>query len=188
MSTTQSCWLLDRTNEIVSGTTPTNTSPADSGFTLPDGVSVWATSSGISYSKTYVPTYDNGYLVYAGSTVTMENINTSDTTSGLFSVVLPNYFPTANVSSLLVTLADDDATTTYTLEIPMTGLTSGVKTGSVLFYTASGEILSMTAALDQSSSGGGITVSLNIPDLSLSVDTVMPGGMTDTIRYIRAKV
>lgn len=187
MSTTESGWILDRTGEFVTGSTPTPVSPRDTSFTLPNGTSTWTSGGAISFSETFVPDFDDGYLVYSGSAVTMSDINTTDSTSGLFNVVLPVYYPIKSIRSLVVTLVNAASTTTYDIEIPLTGLNSTTRTGRYVFGTSTGALLEITATLVQGA-GGAITLSLNLPDVSLSIWTVTPATMTDVIRYVRAKV
>jgi hypothetical protein len=187
MSTTESCWVLDRTNEIVTGVTPVNNSPKDSGFLLPDTTSTWSSAGGNSYSNTYTPPYDEGYLVYAGSSVTLNNINTSASTTGLFTSVLPSYIQVSKVKQIIVTLTSANGNIIYDTVVPMTRASGSVRTGAAISTASNGYIAEMSATLTQVV-GGNSTVSLNLVDTSISLLTSLSTNMTDIIRYIRVKV
>jgi hypothetical protein len=188
MSTTESCWILDRTGQIVSGTTVTPNTPKDSGFTLPNGSDIWSSAGSSSYSETFIPKFDDGYLVYSGSSVTINDINTSDSTSSLFNSVLPSYFLISKIKTLTITLASATGDLVYDIDIPMTGTTANQKFGRTLIPTATGEIAEVNATLVQGVGGTNSTVSINLSDSNLSIWTSMATSMTDIIKYIRVKV
>lgn len=188
MSTTESCWILDRTGQIVSGQTVVPNTPKDSGFTLPDGSSIWSSAGSSSFSEVYVPKFDDGYLVYSGSTVKISDINTSDSTTSLFNSVLPSYFPISKVKSVTVTLSAATNDVVYDIEIPMTGTTTNQKFGRNLVPTVSGEIAEVSATLVQGVGGTNSTIGINLTDTNLSIWSSVSTSMTDIIRYIRVKV
>lgn len=187
LSTTQSCWLLDTAGAATSSSAATPSTYSDTGFTLPDGVSTWTNGGSVSYSQTSVPTFSNGYLIYAGSNVTLANINTTAATSGLFNSVLPYYFPVNNVRQIVVTLLSANNNTVYDVVIPVNSITSGIAMGTTMFTASTGEVVQIKAILS-TVSGSPASISLTIPDTSVSVWTNTGTNYTDVIRYIRAKV
>lgn len=187
LSTQESCWILDKSSKIDSGVITTTASPADTGFTLPDGVSMWAASTAGSYSEVFVPRYEDGYLVYGGAGVNLSDINTTNDTSNLFNMKLPTYFPIANIKSILLTMTSDQGGYVYNVEIPMLGTTSTDIAGRGLLTASTGEMMSVSVGMHQTLSGVS-TISLGVPDVSLSLLSGLPNSLTDNIRYIRAKV
>lgn len=188
MSTAESCWIMSRDNEFVQGQASVQYStPQDSGFLLPDGVSVWAPASSISYSKTCVPEYDKGYLIYAGSDITVEDLVTEAETSTLFTIAMPTYFPVSEVKSIIVTLISNDSSEVYDVEVPLTGLTASSKMGRMNFVDSDRTAMAMLAKLTQDSLND-IALSLNISEIANPLQTGLPSNQTDIVRYVRAKV
>lgn len=187
MSSPESCWLLDRTGEFVSGQTVDPTQPQDNGFTLPDGASIWSSASSVSFSQVYVPPFKNGYLMYAGSNVLVNQLNVDTSTGGLFNVVLPSYFPVDAIKEVVVTLISPDAQSVYDVEIPMTALISGTRQGRTTYADSQSELMGITALIIQDSLSN-ISISLNVSDVVLSLGTTVTGSMTDVVRYIRVRV
>jgi len=188
MSTAESCWILSRQNEYIVGQpNATPSTPSDSGFILPDGVSIWAPSSNISKQQICVPRYDNGYLVYTGSDVTIEDLVTVSETGGLFNVSLPSHFPVSEIKSLVVTLVSNNSTQVYDIEIPMTGTVLNIKHGRQNFVDSDMVAMAMIAKVTQDQLND-ISLSLNISEIANPLQTNIPSDQTDIVRYVRAKV
>jgi len=188
MSTAESCWIMSRHNEFLPGqTTVLNSTPQDSGFTLPDGVSIWSPQSAVSKSKVCVPEYDNGYLVYTGSDVTIDDLVTVAETGPLFNISLPTYFPVKEAKELVVTLTSDDSSQVYDVTIPLTGLTDSNKVGRMNFVDSDMVAMAMMAKLSQDSLSD-ISLSLNISEIANPLSTGLPSNQTDIVRYVRVKV
>lgn len=186
-SSAESCWILDRSNEFVVGGTVSPSAPADTGFLLPDGVSLWSDSSSVSYQKVFAPDYEEGYLVYQGAQVAITNLVTVENTGTLFNVVLPSYFPIHRIKELVVTMTNDDSTVTYDLVIPMTGLTDVTRMGRVNFIDSEYESMAMLAELTKDDLDA-IAISLNVSEIALPLVSGTPSSKSDMVRYIRAKV
>ena len=182
MSSSQSCWILDRTGAAVNTTAATVSNPRDSGFLLPDGSSLWSTSGLSSFSRTFVPKFEDGYLVYSGSTLDLGDITTTSNTASLFNSVLPYYFPVDNVKEIVVTLLSNDGVFVYDVVIPVVARVTGTKTGSAAFTASTGEKLSIKATLIRRA-GTTASIALNIFN-----DTGTYAFQRDDIRYIRARV
>lgn len=183
LSTTESCWLLDKTGQFISGgTTVSPTSPRDDGFVLPDGSSIWSAAAATSFSRICVPTFKSGYLVYAGANVALYQIESSTPNKSLFPVTLPSYFPLANVSAIIVTMASSDGNTTYDVELATHRLRSDTKAGRQSFVTTTGELIVMNAALNYKTDRS-IELALNV-----SAVTAHSSPLTDVVRYVRVKV
>ena len=187
MSGLESCWILDPTGKAVAGNTVTPVLPSDNGFVLPDGSSVWTSGAAGSYSKTFVPSYNLGYLVYSGSAVTLSTINTTANTSSNFPVSLPTYFNLNSSKELLVTLTSADSTTVYDVVVPLQEVATRAMMGSVVVAATTKEVFTLNVSFVQSILGV-ITLSLNITDNSLSTTTSSGSSFTDVIRYVRVKV
>jgi hypothetical protein len=188
MSTAESCWIMSRANEFVQGQSSVQYStPHDSGFVLPDGVSVWAPASSISYSKLCVPQYEDGYLLYAGSDITINDLVTEAETSASFNVVLPTYFPVAEAKSVVVTLISADSSEVYDVEVPLTGLTASSKMGRMNFVDSDRSANAMLVKLTQDVLND-ISLSLNISEIANPLQTGLPSNQTDVVRYVRVKV
>ncbi len=188
LSTSESCWILDKTGQAVGSTPATPTDPSDNNVTLPNGSSTWTSGGGISYSETYVPKFDKGYLVYQGSGVNLGTVKTSASTSANFNSVLPTSLPVKNFKEIVVTLVSADNNTVYDVIVPITGTTNTSRTGVAAFRTSTGEVLSMKVTLS-STLGATSQIAINVDEHSTSVS----GGsvsiaLTDIIRYIRARV
>lgn len=188
MSTAESCWILSRENEYIVGQSvaPPST-PSDTGFVLPDGVSIWSPVSSISKYQICVPTYDNGYLMYAGSDITIDDLVTVAETGGLFNVSLPAYFPVSEIKSLLVTMISNDSSQVYDIEIPVTGTVSNIKNGRQNFVDSDMAAAAMLAKVTQDSLND-ISLSLNISEIANPLQTGLPSDQTDVVRYVRVKV
>ena len=190
LSTTQSCWILDQAGVTVGNSVGTPSTPQDTGFTLPDGASTWASNSGISYSSTYVPEYKNGYLVYTGTGVNITNLTTTNNTASLFNSVLPYYLPVGNVKSVLVTFGSSDGSKVYDVDIPVNGTSGPTSTtvmGNRAMSSSTGAFLELYTTLSQQVGGTSI-VTLNIIDTGITLLPVGDTGVHDVVRYIRAKV
>lgn len=188
LSTTESCWLLDKTGVAVGTTPAAPNDPSDNNVTLPDGSSVWATGSGISYSQTYVPKFDKGYLVYAGDGVTLTTLNTTASTTSSFNSALPNFMPIANFSQIVVTMQSSDSSKTYDVVIPITGVSNSVRSGSTSFKTSTGQVVGISATLS-SVLNSNSTISINVDDLTAyQAAGDSHSSLLDRVRYIRAKV
>lgn len=186
LSTVESGWLLDKSGVLISGQTIDPTQPSDDGFVLPDGLSFWSSVSNVSFFETHVPVYQPGYLVYSGSNVTLDQLDTQASTGGLFNVVLPTYFPTALITAVTVTLLSEDGNTPYTVSIPMASVLSGTMTGQISFADTQGNISELSAQLVQDALGN-ISMSLNTSTIQLSTGTG-DNTPTDVVRYIRVQV
>lgn len=187
LSSNESCWILDRSNEFVTGQSVDPSIPSDSGFLLPDGVSIWSPDSGISQHQQFAPDYDQGYLVYSGSQNTISSIVTIANTGTLFNLSLPKYFPIERIKDLSVTLLDDQSTLVYDVVIPLTGIIDDKRQGRQSFADSSGEALSIEATLTRDNLGA-LSLSLNATELALPLSDGQPSPKTDLIRYVRARV
>ena len=192
LSTTESCWILDKTGQFVSGgQTVTPSAPKDNGFTLPDGHSTWSAVSSSSFSKVHVPSYDKGYLVYSGSVVPLSQLNTTNSTANKFNVVLPSYFPINQVKIIVVTLASPDGSQVYDVEVSIPNFQVGVASGKTTFADNNNDVIGITTTLLQDTAGV-VTLSINISDITfntlvLSNNTPPYTPMTDLVRYVRVK-
>jgi len=85
----ESCWLT--VTPLVTAASPTNNI-----FTLPDGISIWSTSNGVSRSAiaTYNPKY--GYLAWAGNI----NLNACSSAVALNGIATPVDIQLANISKV----------------------------------------------------------------------------------------
>lgn len=116
MSTTESCWILDQTNPVIAGqAAPASTVVHDSGFTLPDGSSVWI-GDNTSKSAVYVPPVDDGYVVYAGKSDYLKNLTNTTWTQN--AVYLMEGIPLENYGTAMILLGDDNGNM-YRAEIPL---------------------------------------------------------------------
>lgn len=188
LSSAESCWILSRENEFIVGQTSTDTStPEDSGFLLPDGISIWAPASNISYSETFVPEFKDGYLVYSGAAVTIQNLITVGSTGNLFNVTLPRYFPIHRAKTLVVTMVSANDLVVYDIEIPLTGTEPTNRVGRMTFADSQLEAMVILADVNQDELND-ISVSLNITEIATPLQTGTPSALTDIVRYIRVKV
>lgn len=183
LSTTQSCWLLDKTGEIIVGNAGTPSAPSDTNFVLPDNATIWSTSGSSSQSKVYVPQYGLGYLIYSGSTIVLSQLATTASTKSLFNVALPTYFPIQNISSMIVTFASPDSSIIYDVEIPLPLSAAGSRSGRATFIDSSKETISLAGAVYQDVAGA-VTMSLNLSDINVANSN----SNVDVVRYVRAKV
>lgn len=186
-SSAESCWVMSRHNEFLTGQPAVSpSSSSDSGFVLPDGVSIWSPSSELSHSVVLVPDYREGYLTYSGSDVHLSTVLNQTNNEGLFSVTLPKNFPVASVKQLIVTVQSVDTNTLYDVVVPMTGTVDTVRSGRQNFTDSSLEALGLLAKLSLDVYG--------IPKLGLNtVELTAPFGggnstKSDIIRYVRVKV
>lgn len=187
-STAESCWILSRENEfIVGNASVVNSTPTDSGFTLPDGLSVWSPVSNISKMEVCVPEFDNGYLVYSGSDITVDDLVTVAETGGLFNVLLPNYFPVSEIKTLVVTMISSDSSQVYDVEIPLVGTVANTKYGRMNFIDSDYTAMAMMAKVVQDTLNN-IALSINISEIANPLQTGTPSDKTDVVRYVRAKV
>lgn len=188
LSTAESCWLLDRLNEFVVGDTVDPSVPSDTGFLLPDQVSVWASESSVSKRRVFAPTYEPGYLVYSGSQNSLSSITTVANTASLFSPIsLPTYFPIEEIREIVVTILNDASTAAYDVVVPMVGITADERTGKVSFADSTGESLNLDVVLTKDNLGA-LTLELNVSVLSLAFGETVPSPKTDVVRYVRARV
>lgn len=185
MSTTESCWLLDTTGRFVTGTTTVSpTAPQDNNFILPDNSTMWSSGGPSSRMQIFAPQYAKGYLAYSGSNVSLLQLATPSDTRGLFNVVLPAYFPTDTVTSVLVTLQSyNDATNVYDVEIPLPLLLTGTRSGKTSFTDSAYELVSIACRLSKDANRN-VTIALNAVDLT----PAQTNSMTDVVRYVRVKV
>ena len=187
-SSPESCWVMSRANEFVTGQTVVNpTGASDSGFVLPDGVSMWAESSEISHSVTLVPDYKDGYLAYTGSSVKISDLVTTSSTASLFTVRLPKAFPIASIKTLLVTLLSADSETVYDVAIPITGTDTDVRVGRQNFSDSELEAMMLSAKVTNDTYGNP-KLELYVSELSLPLVSGEASAQTDIVRYIRVKV
>ena len=188
MSSNESCWIMSRDNEYLNGNTAVPvSSPQDSGFVLPDGASIWAAASNVSFSETFVPTYENGYLAYAGSAVQLTALSTINSTASSFNIVLPKVFPIQKIRTLVVTMLSADSSQVYDVNIPLTGSTDTKRTGRATFVDTGFEAMSMMATVTRDNQNN-ITISLNISEIANQLTTGTASPKTDVVRYIRARV
>jgi hypothetical protein len=187
MSSSESCWILDRSNEFVTGQTVDPVSPRDSGFLLPDDVSIWSTDSGVSYEKRFAPEYEPGYLVYSGAQNDISSLVTITNTGTLFNLSLPVYFPIETIKELVITVLDDTSTFVYDVVIPLTGIVDDTRMGRMTFADSSGEALSMEATLTRDNLDV-LSLSLNVTQLALPLVDGVASPKTDIVRYVRARV
>lgn len=188
MSTVESCWILDRSNERIVGQPGGNPSaPQDNGFLLPDSVSLWSNVSGISRQQTYIPEFDKGYLAYSGSTVSLDSIDNVGSNANLFPIVLPDYFSVGDFKTLVVTFVSADSDTMYEVEIPLTGSATNRRVGRSVFVDSNTSTFSLTADVGQDVLSD-ISISLNAVEVAKNPDTDEASDKTDFIRYIRVKV
>lgn len=188
LSSAESCWVLSRHNEFILGGASVDPSvPDDSGFVLPDGVSVWSPASGISYSEICVPQYDPGYLAYLGSTHTLSDIITIEPTAGLFNITIPDYFPVRKIKTLLVTMMSADGNIVYDITIPLTGLTPTERSGRVTFVDSENEAFGLVTLVTQDEVGN-ISIALNGIEIAAPLITGTQSAKTDIVRYIRVRM
>lgn len=188
LSTPESCWILNRRNEAVTGQVSTPyTSPEDNAFLLPDGVTLWSSSGSSSNQYVYAPRYDDGYLAYSGSTVTLNTITTISSTAAQFNLSLPSYFPIQRAKYLCVTMLSADSNTMYEIELPLTGNTESQRVGRATFMDSAGETYGLSTVFNKDAMGV-ITISLNAVESSLPLISQTPSPKTDIVRYIRIKV
>lgn len=189
-STPESCWLLDKTGQIVTGNSGNPSSPKDNGFTLPDGNAVWSDGSASSLSRVHVPVYRPGYLMYQGAVVTLADLagagvlaekptTPGNSTKNKFNIVLPSYFPLSTLSQIVVTMASTDTAAVYDIELDIAALNGTSRFGKRGFTDTGGKRMTMSATLTQDINSA-IAVSLNVSDT--------PSGPADVVRYIRARV
>jgi hypothetical protein len=188
-STLESCWLLDKTGQVITGNEAvTPSAPRDSGFTLPDLTAIWSDTGSASLSRVHVPNYRNGYLMYSGSTIGLDSLVSAGvdkpavpatSTKNLFNIVLPTYFPIDQMTQVLVMMSSPDTSVIYDLEITLSPMNLFSRFGKVTFTDSTGKRMTMSATLTQDSSGA-VSVSLNASDT--------PGSPVDVVRYIRARV
>jgi hypothetical protein len=184
LSSTQSCWLLDKTNSYDAGNPQAVPSaPVDDNFLLPDGSSFWSSVSASSLSQICVPSFEPGYLLYSGSNVTLTQLTGNGSTVGLFNTVLPKYFPITSIRKLRVTLMSADGSTPYDVDVSLPLYLNGSKNGRTSFVDSQGNTISLKASLAQDNTGV-YTVSLNINDLTAGNGNTLG----DTIRYLRVLV
>jgi hypothetical protein len=185
MSTTESCWLLDKTGQFITGNSTVNpTAPQDNNFVLPDGSTMWSSGGASSKVLTFAPQFQKGYLVYSGSNVTLGQLATQSSTASLFNTVLPSYFPIDTVGTVVVTLQSySDSTVVYDVEVPLPLLMSGARSGRTTFTDASNELIALSAKLGRDGNNN-VTLSLNAVDLT----PLSTNSMTDVVRYIRVRV
>lgn len=188
LSSSESCWVLSRKNEFIVGDTEVNPSaPEDNGFLLPDEVSIWSEASNASYQQAFVPDYKNGYLAYSGSQVQVSSLITVNPTANLFNIVLPAYFPVRRAKELVVTMLSADSTTTYDIDIPLSGLNNTSRGGRRNFTDSDYEAMVMIASMTQDPLGD-ISIGLNISEIANPLMSGIPSDKTDIVRYIRVKV
>jgi hypothetical protein len=181
LSSAESCWLLDRTGQITSGTTPAAVSPKDDAFALPDGTSIWTKGAANSKFGEFAPKFDKGYLVYTGSVIALNQLNNTTDTTAMFNTALPNYFPVSDIKTIVVTLASPDGSKIYDVEIPVTSSVTGVKFGQSTFLDLTSNLIAMRAGIERSTQTN-VKLKINIVDTSADVPS------TDVIRYVRVKV
>lgn len=187
MSSPESCWILDRRNEFVTGITVDPSAPEDNGFILPDGVSMWGDSSSISHQRVFVPDYTEGYLVYSGAQVSISNLVTIEDTTDLFNLVLPTYFPIEKIKELVLTFTDDMSETVYDVVIPLTGIVDTSRQGRANFVDSDYEAMAAIVALNKDVLGA-LSLTINISEIALPLVSNEPSAKTDILRYIRARV
>lgn len=182
LSTAESCWLLDKTGAIITGTENiTPTGPRDSGFTLPDNVTVWSAGGANSLSRIHVPEFEAGYLFYAGSNVNLSSLYSGSSTAGLFNAVLPKYFPLDDINVLVITMTSSDGSKIYDIDVPMSNRSSDgtKKYGNVMFTDGTSIQMTMEATLIRAGDGT-YTVDLRISEPA--------GTPSDVVRYLRVRV
>jgi hypothetical protein len=185
-SSAESCWLLVKDNEILpGGSVSSYTSPSDDGFVLPNQSSVWSSSSGSSKSEMLTPKFDDGYLVYAGSTTTIGQLTSATPVS--YPVFLPPYFDIDNISSIVVTFTSNDSSTIYDVELPMTSLAAGSLSGRGTFCDSDLEAMVLMGHLTKTT-GDIISMKMNISEIANPLISGTPSSKLDVVRYIRAKV
>ena len=185
LSTQESCWLLDKTNQQLPNTPPvTPGGPLDDNFLLPDRATTWSSIGPASRSKLCIPKYQKGYLLYAGALVPLSQINNSNDNTQLFPSTLPNYFPLSEIQSVVVTFLSADGTVAYDVEIPTLIMASNQKKGIKSFVDSSrGCHLTLSATLRLNVQGNPI-INLNVNAITNNVNSPL----TDQIRYIRVRV
>ncbi len=185
LSSQESCWLLDKTNQQLPNTPPvTPGGPLDDNFLLPDRSTTWSSTGPSSLSKLCIPKYQNGYLLYAGAIVPLSQINNSNDNTQLFTSLLPNYFPLSEIQSVVVTLLSADETLAYDVEIPTLITVSNQKKGIKSFVDSSrGCHLTLLATLRLNVQGNPI-INLNANAITNNVNSPL----ADQIRYIRVRV
>ena len=186
-SSAESCWILDRSNEFVTGQTVNPSIPQDSGFLLPDDVSLWADGGNVSKQRQFVPEYKKGYLVYSGSQNTLQSLTTVASTTALFNLSIPEYFPIDTIRELVITLVTNDSQSVYDLVVPMTGVVEDTRMGKVSFADSYGEAMSLDAVLAKDDLGV-LTLGVNVTQLSIPLVSGDASPKTDLVRYIRARV
>lgn len=152
MSSSESCWLLDKNQPVVSGAAaPSAIAPQDSGFTLPDGASIWGASGDTaSTSVVFAPTIDAGYPVYVGS----KNVTDLTISASAWQPksLLPSYFPIAKVKRLKFLITNTAGTVT-TVEVPMFGKTDTQRNGIAPFIADDNTVIPLNVSWFTDSTG-----------------------------------
>jgi hypothetical protein len=183
-SSTESCWLLDRTGQITNGTTPTPLDPQDNTFHLPDGATFWSEGGSSSRSRTLVPVFEEGYLVYTGSVVNLGQVTTTADTKNKFNVSLPSYFPLEAVRSIVITMASSDSSTVYDVEVRTPHSLANAVSGKATFTDSADRLLSLRTKLSRNVDNSiALAVNLTNPFAPSAGDN-----SADVIRYVRVKV
>lgn len=106
-------------------------SPADDKVTLPDGVSVWSASGGLSQVAAQTVPNNDGYLVFAGS----QDLSTLDDTSPAniqpLNCSLPTYFRYQDIKFLRVYLVDRNNQIVIA-RVPVTSLLATARTSGLV--------------------------------------------------------
>lgn len=164
MSSTESCWLLDKTQPLITGgTAPTPITPDDSGFTLPDGATIWGTTGDTgSQSIVYVPTNTDGYPVFVGS----KNLLDLTASASVWQPksILPSYFPIEKVKRLVFYISTAAGTITK-VEVPMSGKISTQRNGIVPVILEDNTTIPLTVSWFTSASSQTLAIQFtgNVP-------------------------
>ena len=177
----QSTWILN----TETGTNAAPLTPQDNGFKLPDGQSVWSSTTTNSMSVSYAQMAQNstGYMVLAGA-YNLSSFNNSNASPFSQTSLIPNTFLLKDIKRLDLWFTDSTTSSKFRLEVPMVYTASSYSTmGGVLVpvSTQNANSTPLWLVVTLTSSVGGVTINITMTGNTSTTDVI-------ALRYVIAHV